>query len=108
MQKLDEAKEFLTPTIFTSFESAIHHYKCDYLSMHARNLLAPLIEAWDVDVKFLMIAGLLNADTNPALFKTKIADKIFNKYEVQYHYNKLLPKLFYDAEVKVTKFKASI
>ncbi len=76
--------------------------------MHARNLLAPLMEAWDVEVKFLMIAGLLNADMNPQLFKTKIADKIFNKYEVQYHYNKLLPKLFYDGEIKINKFKCSI
>ncbi len=40
------------------------------------------MEAWDVDVKFLMIVGLLNADLNPGLFKTKIYDKIFNKYEV--------------------------
>lgn len=76
--------------------------------MHARNLLAPLLEAWDVDVKFLMIAGILNADLNPSLFKTKIADKIFNKYEVHYQYNKLLPKLFYDAEIKITKVKTSI
>jgi hypothetical protein len=35
-----------------------------------------------------MIAGLLNADLNPQLFKTKIYDKIFNSYEVQYYYNK--------------------
>ena len=76
--------------------------------MHARNLLAPLFEAWDVEVKFLMIAGLLSADFNQNLFKTKIYDKIFNKYEVQYHYNKLLPKMFYDSEIKITKFKASI
>jgi hypothetical protein len=108
VQKLDEAKDFLTPQLFSTFESAIHTYKCDYLAMHARNLLAPLLEAWDVDVKFLMIAGLLNADQNPQLFKTKISDKIFNRYEVQYHYNKLLPKLFYDAEVKITKVKVSV
>ena len=61
-----------------------------------------------MDVKFLMIAGLLNADLNPQLFKTKICDKIFNRYEVQYYYNKLLPKLFYDAEVKVTKVKVTV
>ncbi len=108
IQKLDEAKEYLNPSLFSAFEGAIHQYKCDYLSMHARNLLAPLFEAWDVDVKFLMIAGILNADLNPSLFKTKIVDKIFNKYEVQYQYNKLLPKLFYDAEIKITKFKASL
>jgi hypothetical protein len=106
--RMDEAKDFLTPQLFSTFESAIHTYKCDYLAMHARNLLAPLLEAWDVDVKFLMIAGLLNADQNPQLFKTKISDKIFNRYEVQYHYNKLLPKLFYDAEVKITKVKVSV
>jgi hypothetical protein len=82
VQKLDEAKDFLNPQIFGSFESALHTYKCDYLAMHARNLLAPLMEAWDIEVKFLMIAGLLNAEINPQLFKTKISDKIFNKYEV--------------------------
>ena len=65
VQKLDEAKDFLTPQLFSNFESAIHTYKCDYIAMHARNLLAPLMEAWDVEVKFLMIAGLLNADMNP-------------------------------------------
>jgi hypothetical protein len=76
--------------------------------MHARNLLTPIMEAWDVDVKFMMIVGILNADQNPLLFKTKISDKIFNKYEVQYQYNKLLPKMFYDADLKIQKVKLSI
>lgn len=65
MVKLDEAKDYLTPQLFTAFESAIHSYKCDYLAVHARNLLAPLLEAWDLDVRFLMIAGLLDAEQNP-------------------------------------------
>lgn len=54
--------------------------------MHSRNLLQPLLEAWDVDVKFLMILGMLNVDQNPQLFKTKVHDRIFNKYEVQCQY----------------------
>jgi len=85
---LDEAKDYLSPQLFSTFESAIHSYKCDYLALHKRNLLASLPEAWYVEVKFPMIAGLLNADLNPQLFKTKICDKIFNSYEVQYYYNK--------------------
>lgn len=100
IQRLDEAKEIMTPSLFSSFESAIHHYKCDYVAIHGRNMLAPIVEAWDVDVKFLLIVAMLNADLNPQLFKTKITEKIFNKYEVQYVYNKLLPKMFYDAELK--------
>jgi hypothetical protein len=55
----------MTPQLFSGFESAIHSYKCDYLAIHARNLLAPLIETWDIECKFLMIAGLLNSDINP-------------------------------------------
>lgn len=106
--KLDEAKDFMNPSLFSSFEGAIHNYKVDYIAMHARNLLAPLAEAWDLDMKFLIIAGILNADINPTVFKTKIYEKIFNKYEVQIGYNRLLPKLFYDAELKVQKVKASI
>jgi hypothetical protein len=72
----------MTPSLFSSFESAIHHYKCDYVAIHGRNMLAPIVEAWDVDVKFLLIVSMLNADLNPQLFKTKITEKIFNKYEV--------------------------
>lgn len=80
--RLDEAKDFMNPSLFSSFEGAIHNYKFDYVSMHSRNLLTPLVEAWDLDLKFLMIAGILNADQNPSVFKTKISDKIFCKYEV--------------------------
>ena len=60
--KLEEAKDYLTPQLFTAFESAVHTYKCDYLAVHARNLLAPLLEALDLDIRFLLIAGLLDAE----------------------------------------------
>jgi hypothetical protein len=62
--KLKEPKDYLTPQLSNAFESAIHTNKCDYLALHARNLLAHLLEAWDLDVRFLMIAGLLVAEQN--------------------------------------------
>ena len=60
--KLDEAKEFMIPALFTSFEGAYHHYKCDYVSMHSRNLFKPIGEMWDVEMKFMMVAGMLNPE----------------------------------------------
>jgi hypothetical protein len=99
--RLDEAKDFMSPGLFKGFEGALHNYECDYIAMHARNMLCPILEAWDVQVKFMIVIGLLNEEVNPSIFKTKVSDKIFNKYEVQYHYNKLLPKMFYDADLKI-------
>lgn len=32
--------------------------------MHARNLTKPLFEVWDIDMRFLYIVGILNADQN--------------------------------------------
>ncbi len=106
--RLDEAKDFMNPGLFSSFEGANHSYKMDYVSFHSRNMLSPIIEAWDCDVRFLMIAGILSPEGNPSVFKTKVYDKIFGKYEVQLSYNRLLPKLFYDADLKLSKLKLNI
>jgi hypothetical protein len=64
-------------------------------------MLSPIIEAWDVEVKFLMIIGLLSPEPCPMIYMTKINDKIFNKYGVEFKYNKLLSKMFYDGEIKI-------
>lgn len=64
-------------------------------------MLSPVVEAWDVDVKFLLILGLLSPEPCPLIYMTKIHDKIFNKYEVEFKYNKLLPKMFYDGDIKI-------
>lgn len=106
--KLDEAKDFMTPSLFSGFEGAVHSYKLDYISVHSRNMLSPILEAWDVDIKFLFITGILSPESNPSVFKTKVTDKIFGKYEVQLGYNRLLPKLFYDSDVKVAKVRVNV
>jgi hypothetical protein len=60
--KLDEAKDSMTPGLFKEFEGAIYNFKSDYAALHARNLLRPIIEIDDLDIKFMMLKGILNAD----------------------------------------------
>ena len=98
----------MSPSLFNSFDGGFHNYKADYLSVHARNLLKPVLEVWDVDLKFLFVTAILNADLNPQLFKTRISVKLFNKFEILYNFNKLPPKQYYDAEVKVNKVRANL
>lgn len=96
----------MTSILFKEFDTGLHSYKCDYAAWHIRNLMKPVVEAWDVEVKFLFINALLNPDMNPSLFKTKTYSKIFKKYEIQHSYNKLVSKQYYDAEIKINKVKA--
>jgi len=70
---LDEAIDYLKPQLFTPVESAMQSYNCEYLPVHSRNLQAPRLEAWDLKVRFLLIAGCLDAEQNPQLLKNKIS-----------------------------------
>lgn len=106
--RLDEAKDFMTPSLFSGFEGAVHSYKLDYVSIHSRNMLSPILEGWDVDFRFLLIAGILSPEGNPSVFKTKVVDKIFGKYEVQLGYNRLLPKFYYDSDIKIAKVRLNV
>ena len=63
--RLDEAKESMSPTMFSAFDGGFHNYKADFVSVNARNLLKPLLEVYDTDIKFLLIDGVLNSDMNP-------------------------------------------
>lgn len=90
------------------FDTGIHTYTCEHMSWHSRNLTKPLFEVWALDFRFLFINAALSAKSNPILFKTKIYDKIFKKYEIQKTFNKLMSKQYYDAEIKMDKFKIGI
>lgn len=98
----------MNPQLFKGFDSGVHTYTCDYISIHSRNLLKPLVEVWDLDFKFLLIIGVLNSKQNTALFKTKVVDKIFKKFEVIKSFNKLMSKWFYDADFKCNKLRVTL
>ena len=61
----------MNPVLFKELDAGVHTYTCDYLAWHVRNLMRPLVEIWDVDVKFLFINAVLHPEMNPTIFKTK-------------------------------------
>ena len=61
-----------------------------------------------MDVKFLFINANLNPEGNPHLFKTKISNKVFDKYEVLNSFNKLASKQYYDGEIDIKRVKLMI
>jgi len=94
--------------LFKEIDGAFHTYTADYIAWHVRNLQKPMVEVSGVDVRFLFINAALNPDQNPNMFKTKVWNRIFNKFEVYSSFNKLTSKQYYDAEVKLDKIKTAI
>jgi len=105
--KLDEAKDTMQQSYFKAFDAGIQTLTADYLGVCLKDLQKPFCEVYDLDLRFLFVNAILNADLNPSLFKVNIEDKIFERYGVTRSFNKLISKQYYDAELKAKKLVVS-
>lgn len=79
-----------------------------YAHLSARSLHKPIFEWSNFSCKAEMLTGILNSQINKELFTTPIIQKIFDRFDLQKEYNRLLNKLFYDVEIRVSKLKICV
>lgn len=78
------------------------------MSLHGRNMLRPILEIWELDFRFILINAILNSKMNTDLFKTKVYEKIFKKFEITKSFNKLVSKQYYDSDFKCKRLRVQV
>ena len=108
IRQLDEAEEHLQMSIFDDFKGSIFQFSSDYMALHARSFMKPILEVWGWSLNLQWLIGILSPASNPELFSTKIEKKIFRKFPIPVTWNRLQSKHFYSADIKVQKFSLAI
>jgi len=68
----------------------------------------PIVEMWNLDLKFTFINAFLNELENESLFRVVVKDKIYDKFEVTANYSKLVSKQYYDAYIACERVKVTM